>query len=159
MDRKTARALTDAGYMSTRDYVQQFDTDLADLKSAMCGLVKRKRGKAEEQIHKAIVQHLRARAVPGLLWFHVPNGGKRNHIEAAKFKAMGVRPGVSDIIAIHNGRCFALELKADNGRATEAQMQFISDLESAGGHGCIAEGLDQAINVLETWGLLRRAAA
>lgn len=130
--------------------------DPSQLESLMRGVIKRKR--PEEQIHRTVVQHLKVRAVPGLLWWHTPNGGKRNYVEAAKFKALGVRPGVSDIIAIHKGRVFALELKADEGRATEAQMQFIADLNTAGGFGCIASGLDQAIKVLETWGLLRRTA-
>jgi hypothetical protein len=48
----------------------------------------------EAQIQRAVIQHLKARAVPGLVYFHVPNGGSRGKIEAAKFKAMGVRPGV-----------------------------------------------------------------
>ena len=28
---------------------------------------------------------------------HIPNGGKRGKAEAARLKAMGVKPGVSDI--------------------------------------------------------------
>jgi hypothetical protein len=47
----------------------------------------------EAQIQRAVIQHLKARAVPGLVYFHVPNGGSRGKIEAAKFKAMGVRAG------------------------------------------------------------------
>lgn len=98
-------------------------------------------------------------SVPGLVAFHVPNGGARKPVEAAIFKSLGVRAGVSDVIALHLGRFFALELKAEDGRPTEAQMQFILDVNAAGGFASIASGLDQALRVLETWGLLRGAAS
>jgi hypothetical protein len=59
---------------------------------------------SEQQIHCAVVQHLRQRGVPGLVWWHTPNGGSRNEIEGAIFKAIGVRVGVADLIFGHDGR-------------------------------------------------------
>jgi hypothetical protein len=39
-----------------------------------------------------------ARHIPDLKnMFHIPNGGKRNGLEAIRFKRMGVKPGVSDV--------------------------------------------------------------
>lgn len=112
----------------------------------------------EDEIQIAVVQHLRTRAVPGVVFWHSPNGGKRNIQEAARFKKLGVRSGVSDIIAYHKGEAFALELKAPKGRPTEEQLEFLSEWRSNGGHGVVAEGLDEALCILETWGLLRGAA-
>ena len=63
-----------------------------------------------------------------MVWFAVPNGGKRWPIEAAIMKGLGVRAGVADLIFIHRSRPFALELKADSGRPTVEQMAFVSDL-------------------------------
>lgn len=114
-----------------------------------------KRRRPEQAIQRAIFAHIRARGVRGLVAFHCPNGGARRPAEAAIFKSLGVRAGVSDVIALYNGNFYALELKADNGRATEAQMEFISDVNSAGGFAVIAEGLDPALRILETWGLLK----
>lgn len=111
--------------------------------------------RAEQQIHRAVVDHLRQRAAPKVVWFHVPNGGRRGRVEAAIFKGLGVRPGVADLILLHHGHAYALELKAEGGKPTEAQMQFISDWNHAGGSGCIVIGLDAALNQLETWGILR----
>jgi hypothetical protein len=54
---------------------------------------------------------------------------------------------------------FALELKSSRGRPTAAQMTFISEFRAAGGEASIANGLDQALHVLEVWGLLRGRAA
>jgi hypothetical protein len=114
---------------------------------------------SEQQIHRAVVQHLRQRGVPGLVWWHTPNGGERSKIEGAIFKGMGLRAGVSDLVLVHDGRIFALELKAKGGRASEAQLDFLAGMESAGAFTALAEGLDRAIRTLEAWGLLRDKAS
>jgi VRR-NUC domain len=114
---------------------------------------------SEQAIQRALCQHLRQRGAAGLVWFHVPNGGRRNPVEAAIFSGLGVRAGVSDLILLHDSRIFALELKAERGRPTAAQMQFISEFRAAGGEASIVNGLDQALRTLETWKLLRGRAA
>jgi len=101
-----------------------------------------------------VFAHLRARGAPGAFGFHCPNGGYRKPTEAAILKGPGVVAGVPDVIAIHNGRCFALELKAEGGRATDKQLACIAALREAGAFTCIAEGLDRALACLEAWGLL-----
>lgn len=111
----------------------------------------------EQDIQIAVVQHLNARGVPGLVFWHTPNGGKRKPIEAAIFKGMGVRAGVSDLILVRLGKIYALELKAENGRASEAQMQFLSDIDRAGAFTAMPAGLNAALATLEAWGLLRGA--
>jgi hypothetical protein len=70
-------------------------------------------------------------------------------------KGLGVTAGVPDVIAIHEGRCFAIEIKAEGGRATQKQLEAIAAMEAAGAYCCIAEGLDRALAMLEAWGLLR----
>ena len=64
----------------------------------------RRRARPEDAIQRTIVQHLETRGVPGLVWFAVPNGGYRRPVEAAIMKGLGVKAGVPDVIAIHNGR-------------------------------------------------------
>jgi hypothetical protein len=117
-----------------------------------------RRHRPEDSIQRAVCRHLQVRGVRGLLWWHTPNGGKRWPIEAAILRGLGVRAGVADLILLHTGRMFALELKPEDGRPTVEQMQFISDFNTAvapNGGACIAHGLDRALRVLETWGLLR----
>ncbi|MGB6658407.1 MAG: VRR-NUC domain-containing protein [Xanthobacteraceae bacterium] len=117
----------------------------------------------EQELHRAVVLHLRQRGVPDLVFWHTPNGVKgrsrKHHVQGAIAKGLGVRAGVSDLVLLHRGHAYALELKAPNGRPTVEQMEFVSDFNSAGGHACIVEGLDRALRVLETWGLLRGQAA
>lgn len=123
--------------------------------------VRRISSREEDSIQRAVCQHLRQRGAPGLLWFHVPNGGRRRPIEAAIMKGLGVQAGVSDLILLCRGRFYALELKSDTGRPTEAQMEFVSrwnDTVQGNGAATIAHGLDAALRTLEIWGLLRGAA-
>jgi hypothetical protein len=115
----------------------------------------RHRRRPEAAIQRAVFQHLRARAAPNVFAFHPANGGYRKPIEAAIMKGMGVVAGVPDIIAIHDGRVYALELKPEGGRATPKQQEAIAGMEAAGAFTAIAEGLDRALACLEAWGLLR----
>ena len=116
-----------------------------------------RRKNPEAQIQRAVVQHLNSRGVAGLVFFHVPNGGSRSKAEGAIFKSMGVKAGVSDLILVHAGKIFALELKAPGGRASEAQLAFLSDIDAAGAFTAMPEGLDAALQTLEAWGLIRPA--
>jgi hypothetical protein len=112
-------------------------------------------GRREQQVQRAIFDHLRARAVPGCFYFHCPNGGYRYPAEAAILKGLGVRSGVPDVLCIHQGRVYGLELKVAGGRATPAQTQALAELEAAGAVTSVAWGLDQALVMLEDWGILR----
>jgi len=118
-----------------------------------------RRAHPEDQIQRAVFEHLRVRGAPNVFAFHPANGGYRKPIEAAVLKSVGVRAGVPDVIAVHEGRCFGLELKAPGGRATELQLATIAAMEAAGAFCSVAEGLDTAPAVLEAWGLLRGQAS
>jgi hypothetical protein len=89
--------------------------------------------KLEQQIHVTVAKHLAIRARPGVVWFHPANGGWRSPVEAKIFKSLGVKSGVADLILLHDGRFYALELKAPGGRLTESQAAFLDDVEAAGG--------------------------
>jgi len=119
----------------------------------------RHRRRPEDAIQRAVFQHLRARAAPNVFAFHPANGGYRKPVEAAILKGLGVVAGVPDIVAIHRGRCYAMELKAEGGRPTETQLATIAAMEAAGAFTAIAQGLDRALAILEAWGLLRGCAS
>jgi hypothetical protein len=108
----------------------------------------------EQQIQRAVFQHLTIRAAPGTYAFHSPNGGWRSRVEGAILKGMGVKAGVPDIIAVKGGKCFFLELKAPDGRPTPAQRDVHAALVAAGATVAVAYGLDDALARLEAWGLV-----
>src|SRR5215469_8521630 len=92
----------------------------------------RRRQRPEAAIQRAVFEHLRMRGAPGVFAFHPANGGYRKPVEAAILKGLGVVAGVPDVFAVHNGRCFALELKAEGGRVTDKQLATIAALREAG---------------------------
>jgi hypothetical protein len=112
----------------------------------------------EQDIQRAVFQHIAQRGALGLFAFHPANGGYRRPIEAKILQGLGVTSGVPDVIAIHEGRCYALELKREGGRPTEAQLACLAAMERAGAFTAVAEGLDRALACLESWGLLRGRA-
>jgi hypothetical protein len=94
--------------------------------------------------------------VPGLWWCHVPNGGYRGAIEAAIFKSLGVIAGVPDLLLIFSGKTYGLELKAaKGGRLSPAQIRTQEQMRQAGAIVATATGIDEALQQLESWGLLK----
>jgi hypothetical protein len=109
----------------------------------------------EQQVHRSVVAHLRARAVPGLVFVHCPNEGYRTPAFAAVLSGLGTKAGVPDLLLWHRGQAFGLELKAPKGRTSTAQKQFMRDLENAGVRVAVAFGLNDALAILERWQLVR----
>jgi hypothetical protein len=66
------------------------------------------RRRPEDQIQRAIVAHYRARAVPGVFMFAIPNGGLRSKVEAAIMRATGTVAGVPDLVLIKTERLMRL---------------------------------------------------
>lgn len=86
----------------------------------------------EETSHKiAIKQYLRHK---GIFFYH-------------NLAGMGVYPGVADITAISNGKCYQIEVKAKNGIQSEKQKQFQKNWEQSGGI-YILGGIDEVIKSL-----------
>lgn len=83
----------------------------------------------EDDLQKACVQWLRYN-YPSLLFFHPANGGYRSKAEAGIFKAMGVTPGVSDLVILRKSWPWAglfIELKVKGGKLSEYQTAFLND--------------------------------
>lgn len=100
---------------------------------------------------------LRYRGIDGLTFWHTPNGayyGARPW-QAAQMKRNGVLPGVSDLIMVHEGKNYALELKREGGQATKAQQKFLKEMAANGWQTGLAYGLDDALELIEGWGLVR----
>lgn len=59
-------------------------------------------------------------------WFYKVFGG-----------GMFQRSGIPDIIGVREGKFFALELKADNGRPSALQIYNLEKINQAGGYGVL----------------------
>lgn len=117
------------------------------------------RQRPEDELHRAVVDHLRIRAHRGVIWFHAPNGGARNRVTGAMLKAFGTRAGVPDLLFVlpPNGRLAGLELKAPRGKVTAQQREFGRDLLEAGGLWSWANNIDDVLATLDRWGVIDAA--
>jgi hypothetical protein len=117
--------------------------------------MRHRRRRPEDQIQRAVLEHLRIRGPRDAFTFAVPNGGWRSAIEASIMKGLGVRAGVPDLMIVHAGKIFGLELKAERGRPTTAQLEAHAALRRAGAEVEVAVGIDAALQQLEIWQLLK----
>ena len=92
----------------------------------------------------------------GFLWCHVPNGGRRSRREGGKFKRMGVKPGVPDILIFDTDRAqeatgLAIEMKRSDGkgRVRKEQKQWLADLRARGWMTAVCHGFEEARKVIE----------
>jgi hypothetical protein len=94
--------------------------------------------------------------MPGVVFWHCPNGAKRAYKEAAALKAMGLLAGVADLQISSPGatHCF-LEIKSDTGELTEDQEQFLAAMERNGNRVAVVRSLDEALFVLAAWGVIK----
>jgi hypothetical protein len=115
-----------------------------------------RRNRPEDAIQRAVFAHLAMRGAPDVFSFHPANGGYRSKVEAKILRGLGVKAGTPDVIAIKDGKTFALELKAPRGRLTEAQHTAHAALRAAGADVAVTYGLDAAVNQLEQWELIRK---
>jgi hypothetical protein len=113
------------------------------------------RARPEQQLQRAVLEHLAWRAVPGLWWCHVPNGGYRTAVEAAIFKSLGLIAGAPDLLLVYRGQTYGLELKAHGGRLTPTQIETHARMRLAGAIVEVATGIDEAVARLQLWQLLR----
>jgi VRR-NUC domain-containing protein len=111
----------------------------------------------ERRVHCAVVDLLRSAARKDWVWLHVPNGEYRSPATTALLARLGVRAGAFDLLFIApNGEHRWMEIKrAAGGRLSPAQQQFATELERCGVPYAVAGGFDQAVEVLQSWGVLR----
>jgi len=116
----------------------------------------------EEQEQRALAEWLDWH---GIRWFHPANGGARTKAEAGVFRAIGVKPGVPDVIIVDpppavQGPCgVAIELKRrEGGRISDAQREWLARLRYRGWWAEVCAGADEAIELLERLGFGRREA-
>lgn len=124
---------------------------------------KKGRGHPEHDVQVACVAWFRAvypNDAPML--FAVPNGGHRNKAEAARMKAEGVTPGVSDLILLEaRGRygalCIEMKTHARGSGQSEWQEWWQGETEKAGNRYVVVRDVDEfAAAVREYMALPRR---
>ena len=124
-----------------------------EMKAQYCGKNIRKKPKHEEDdLQRACVcwfdlQYPQYR----LRLHHSPNGGKRNAIEAVKFKQMGVRAGFPDLLLVIPNKYYpfmGIELKTKTGRQSDHQKAYQKEFDSIGAKYVVCRSLEEFIEVV-----------
>ncbi len=88
----------------------------------------------------------------GVLYYAIPNGGKRNPIEAIKLKRGGVKAGIPDLCITLSRKGYHglyIELKRkDGGVVSESQKFWLAKLTSEGYMAVIARGAEDAKKIV-----------
>ena len=84
--------------------------------------------------------------------FHIGNGGLRSKSEAARFKRMGVKPGVSDLflpapVGKYHGLWIEMK-RQKGGRLEPEQKDWIERMNRKGYLALVAHGADEACEIL-----------
>lgn len=58
-----------------------------------------------------------------------------------KLNGNGARRGISDILGVHESKFFAIEVKSEDGIATEDQLKFIQEVNANGGIAFVARNI------------------
>lgn len=88
------------------------------------------------------------------LLFHIPNGGKRDAKEAARFKAMGVKAGVPDLCLPTPKNGYAglyIEMKYGKNKPTDNQKGWIKALKEQGYKVAVCYSGIEATQELESY--------
>jgi hypothetical protein len=113
----------------------------------------------EAALQVTVVEALRLLGVPGLLYFRVPNDGKRTAAAGLWEKRMGLLPGVADLVILLPGKpVLFLELKARGERQSPEQIGFASACRDVGAVYALADTIDDALAILAMNGAITRRA-
>lgn len=89
------------------------------------------------------------------LLFHVPNGGLRNKVTAARMKMLGVKAGVPDLfLPVARGEWYGLfiEMKRrKGGKLSPLQVDWMEALGRQGYKTVVCFGADAAITAIEDY--------
>lgn len=101
------------------------------------------------------------------LLFHIPNGGSRSKREGVTFKAMGVKPGVSDLFlpvpsfgisSPADGISFVdgysglwIEMKAEEGKISDDQWKWIFAMRKNGYAAYTCFGWEHAVRQIKSY--------
>lgn len=109
----------------------------------------------QTQVFKWAAQTKVRSVYPELKLLHnVPNGGKRDPIEARHLKEQGVKKGVPDLhLPVARGVYHGLfiEMKTETGRPTSEQKWWLTELAAQGNFCMICKGWREAVKCLENY--------
>lgn len=112
----------------------------------------------EQALQMAVAQLLHVALPESAFFTHVPNGGARTKAEGGILKAMGVKAGVPDLLIVHNGRAFFIELKAERGKLSPSQLEIHFQITRCNAPVAVCKSIDEVLPQLAAWGIPVKAS-
>lgn len=118
-------------------------------------------------LHASVAAALNTLLLPPAQWTTFPAGhGLLTPQAAARLYRLGLQPGWPDVLVVHNGRLFGIELKTRTGRLSTTrivhtrsgaarvrmgQREVLADLERAGVRIAVCRDVLDVLEVLRRW--------
>lgn len=106
---------------------------------------------AEAREQETVAAYCELMKIP---FYHVPNGGSRNRLEAANLKRQGVKAGVPDLcfpVPMGKYHGMYIEMKAGKNKTTQAQDEWLELLKNNGYMTAVCYGFDEAKAVIDKY--------
>jgi len=118
----------------------------------------------EDDLQMATADFCHAALLSEVMFWHTPNGGRRDRREAARLQRMGVLPGVADWTFIWPEQIAGLvfpvigfiELKSETGRLSAPQKMFAKKCDILGAKWAECRSLEGFVVTLKGWGVPMR---
>lgn len=106
----------------------------------------------EDDLTISVANYIRMQ-YPKALFSHIPNGGKRNAREGARFKRMGTRKGMPDFLIFDSNdpsiRGTAIELKIKPNKPSPEQLEVIEKMKELKWSAHICYSFDEAKKIID----------
>ncbi len=110
-----------------------------------------KKNRPEEKLQIDVAEYLEYALPPPLRFWHTPNQrGTRAKFEARILKAMGVKPGIGDILIGGWRTLIWIELKSKTGRLEPEQKDWRDWCNSVGIPWFLCRSIDDVVEALES---------
>ena len=106
----------------------------------------------EARLHKEVADFLAVALRPPTFWTTFPAGGG-GIVRGRQLKAMGLKSGFPDLLIIHEGKAFGIELKAPGKYLEPHQREMHAALLLAGMPVYTARSKEEITYALETWAI------
>lgn len=118
---------------------------------------KKKRGREDQTLERRLARALSSALTPKTFWFAIPNGGRGAALESAAHEGWSGEPRAPDLLFVHEGRAFGLELKGEKGTLSIRQRAAHAALQDAGMRIEVVRSVDEAFARLREFGIPLRA--
>lgn len=123
-----------------------------------------KRAHPEQSLQIAVARYLDLTLDPDRAYFTAIGHGGGGAIRGAQLKAMGLKPGVSDLLLTWRRETVSeqpligwIECKSETGRQSPEQRDFASRMRWLYHHYAIVRSLDELVATLREWGVPTKA--